>query len=799
MFSRESAQLVKKIQVFLYLMVIAVACLTAAAPAQARTNSTYRGTVKIAAVQTSPRFADKAYNLNVMLAKTAEAAGNGANLIVFPELALTGYKFANTAEGLPYAEPVPGPSTQIMARQAAQLGVYIVFGMLETDGQNLYDAVVFVGPEGFIGKYEKIHMGHRSEALTFTRGSKAPPVFDTPIGRIGIASCYDGAFPETGRRMGVQGAQIMVLIDTENGTTWRDYVRSRAAENGAYAVVANRVGGERLSTFNGYSLIAGPDYQLLANAGTTNEETIYADVDLGALGDSFVSQRRPELYGALTEPLDEQILSVDLEPRSNVTGTATVVDTTVVTASHDEGERVTATLKGPDGRTYATAKGKLGVDSTRVRFTVPATAPAGEYTVEAAVGEHRQRQVSSADYTIKATAKPGVLAELPVGAGAARSSTIYVSFDEEVETSTNVPFQLVGPAGAVTLTGAINNAGVDNRLSAAYSNLAYGAAYEVIVPAGSVRSVAHGTYNDEARFTFTVQPQPTMVDAAAVQMDPQHLDVAANLATVLGTFGEAAVGGADLVVFPELALTGTNLTSRAQAASVAESVPGPSTNALVAKAKETGAYAVVGLVERDGKRLYDTIVLVGPNGLVGKHRSTHLSPSQDGVFDQGNAVSPVFASTLGPIGLTFGYENYFPEVIRSLSIRGALLLTGSYADDGVMWQELARTRASENKVYVIAANRVGTDNGVSYGGKSLIASTSRKINAQAGATSTEIVKASLDMYEITKRYYSYIDRATGKVRSTHYFLDRRPNLYGSLTKACVGRRAAGRDFGPGAA
>lgn len=314
------------------------------------------------------------------LAKTEEAAANGAKLIVFPELSLTAYKYLQTAEGLLYAEPVPGPSTEAMAAKAAELGVYVVFGLLETDGESLFDGVVLVGPEGYIGTYAKWTISSRSEALTFTRGWETPPVFETAIGRIGIASCYDGAFPEVTRLLGLQGAQIMVLIDTENGTTWRDYVRSRAVENGACAVVANRVGGERLSTFNGYSLIAAPSFDLLANASTTDEETIYATVDLGALGPSLVAERRPELYGALSEPLPAQILSVDVEPTSNVTGQATAVAVTAVTASIPSGTPVVTRLIGPDGKTYARAVKKLGVDRIRVALDVPAAAPPGTYT-----------------------------------------------------------------------------------------------------------------------------------------------------------------------------------------------------------------------------------------------------------------------------------------------------------------------------------------------------------------------------------------------------------------------------------
>ena len=89
----------------------------------------------------------------------------------------------------------------------------------------------------------------------------------------------------------------------------------------------------------------------------------------------------------------------------------------------------------------------------------------------------------------------------------------------------------------------------------------------------------------------------------------------------------------------------------------------------------------------------------------------------------------MFETVAGPVGLVSGYENYFPEVARSLAIRGALVIAGGYDEQGTIWRELARTRGSEDKIYMLAANQSAA------GGKSLIASTSRAINAEmTGAT-----------------------------------------------------------------
>jgi predicted amidohydrolase len=731
--------------------------------------------------------------LNAILAKVDGAAQNGAQLVAFPELALTGYKYAHSAEALEYAETVPGPSTEAVAAKAQEHGVYVVFGLLEKDGADVFDTVVLVGPEGYVGKYRKVHEGYQSESLVFTRGSRVPPVFATPIGRIGLANCYDGAFPEAARLLALQGADIMVFIYNESGAVWRDYVLSRATENGAFVVAPNRIGSERLSSFNGTSIIAGPGFQTLAIAGATGEQTIYADLDLGQLSSTALSGRRPALYEAIAEPYPAQILSADATPESSVAGEETGTDVTIVTASIAPGTPVTATLRTAEGVVIATVRDRLDCNRKRLGLQIPAAATPGDYLIHVAVGRHDAKTVDL-PFTVKAIQKPVALGRLPVGEGAANKGTIYVSYDLNVKASTSVPIQLIGPSSTVTLRATINTSGIDNRLSASYSGLAYGASYTVVIPAGSVQSIADLTYNDELRFQFVVQPAPLIFKAAAVQTLPQRLNVEGNLAMMLAKVDEAAASGSKLVVFPELTLSGNGFASWAEAAGVAETIPGPSVDSMVAKTAGLGVYVAFGMLEKDGlpcshcfhgrgwrHGLYSTMVLVGPEGYVGKYRKTHVGASGDDRFLRaGDAPSEVFETTLGPIGLSLGRETFYPEVARSLFVRGALLIASGQADDTTLWAELARTRASENKVYYVAANRVGTEGETLYSGLSIMAATSRKVLVQASATSEQIVYADLNMYDIQKRIYQYIDRPTGKVKATDYNFDRSPFLYEAL-------------------
>jgi predicted amidohydrolase len=432
---------------------------------------TYSGIVKVAAVQTSPRMFDNAYNLSVMLSKTDEAAQNGASLVAFPELSLTAYKYSNTAEAMLYAEPVPGPSTDAMAAKAVERGVFVVFGLLEKAGEDVFDTVAFVGPEGYIGKYRKVHQGYQSESLVFSRGTEPPPVFATSIGRIGLANCYDGAFPETARLLALQGADIMVYIYNESGAVWRDYVLSRGAENNAFVVAPNRIGSERLSSFNGGSFIGAPGFQILATAGAAAEQTVYADLDLGSLGTSSYMKRRPELYEAVAEPYPPQILSADITPEANVTGSAQDVAVTIVTASIPPRTPVVAELRTEAGVAVASIAGHLGCNRKRLTLSIPAAAEAGNYAIHVTATPHEgEPQSVVLPYTIKPTQKPVAMGRLPVGAGATVSGSVYVSFDINVKAATKIPITLVGPTSTKALSGSVNNDWV--RATPAWSTMA---------------------------------------------------------------------------------------------------------------------------------------------------------------------------------------------------------------------------------------------------------------------------------------------------------------------------------------
>jgi len=268
----------------------------------------------VAVAQTEPKLAEKERNLEICVARMEEAAAAGAQLLVLPECAIPGYMFDSADEALPYAEEIPGPSSEILERECSRLGLHVVCGLLERDGDVLHNAAVLVGPAGLIGAYRKTHLPYLGVDRFVVPGDELC-VWDTPLGRIGVEICYDLRFPEVTRTLALRGADIVTLptnfpiaarVQTELITV------ARAAENRVYLLAANRVGKERWGEFCGWSQIVDPHGRRLAEAGETEEALLVADVEIEKARDKdyvvpgeyelyLFGHRRPELYGALVE------------------------------------------------------------------------------------------------------------------------------------------------------------------------------------------------------------------------------------------------------------------------------------------------------------------------------------------------------------------------------------------------------------------------------------------------------------------------------------------------------------------
>ncbi len=269
--------------------------------------------VRVAVAQTNPRLGHNAENLTDIVARLREAAANGAQLAVFPECAISGYGFADLEAARAAAESVPGPTTAALSGVCAELGLYTVVGLLERAGEHVFNTAVLVGPEGLLGSYRKVHLPYLGVDRFATPGDRGFEVWDTALGCVGIAICYDLRFPEALRALALQGADIIALPTNwpETSELMPDFVtRTRALENRTYLLACNRVGEESGFRFFGRSQVVGTSGKVFVEA-TGGLQTIYADIEPararekrivireGAFEMDTFADRRPECYGVL--------------------------------------------------------------------------------------------------------------------------------------------------------------------------------------------------------------------------------------------------------------------------------------------------------------------------------------------------------------------------------------------------------------------------------------------------------------------------------------------------------------------
>jgi predicted amidohydrolase len=269
---------------------------------------------KIAGVQMDCRLGDKRANLEVICARLHEASGQGAKLVVFPECILTGYGFRNPEEAWPHAETVPGPSTESLGAECRRLGVWAVFGLLEREGDRLFNACALLGPRGVAVSYRKVHLPCLGVDRFTTPGDRPFAVHDLGGLRLGINICYDGSFPEASRALTLLGADLIALPTNWPTNAWRNpkfVVQTRALENHIYYAAVNRIGEESGFRFIGQSRIVDCSGDLLAASDGEEESILYAEIDPSRARDkrvvnipgeyevNRVVDRRPEMYGPL--------------------------------------------------------------------------------------------------------------------------------------------------------------------------------------------------------------------------------------------------------------------------------------------------------------------------------------------------------------------------------------------------------------------------------------------------------------------------------------------------------------------
>lgn len=246
-------------------------------------RSSEESRVIIACCQIEPRVGQKDRNVesSLRLAETA-VIQHGARLILLPELVNTGYVFETREEAFSLAEKVPGgETTGLWEEFSMERGVYFAAGLAELDDGRLYNSSVLLGPDGYIGKYRKLHLWNR-EKLFFEPGDLGLPVFHTPIGRLSMIICYDMWFPETMRICALQGSDIVLNLTNwvssdefeKDGRITRAVCAAQAHLSSIFIAASDRIGVERGQPFLGMSMIVGPKGELLAGPASYDKEEI---------------------------------------------------------------------------------------------------------------------------------------------------------------------------------------------------------------------------------------------------------------------------------------------------------------------------------------------------------------------------------------------------------------------------------------------------------------------------------------------------------------------------------------------
>ncbi|WP_017242203.1 carbon-nitrogen hydrolase family protein [Streptomyces sp. SS] len=264
--------------------------------------------LRTALLQSSGELGDVAANIKILDEAAARAAAAGADLLLAPELFLTGYAIG--ADMARLAEPVDGPSSRAVAAVAVRHGLAVGYGYPERDTERhgvLYNAAQLIGADGApLANYRKTHLFGDFEATWFTPGDQA--VVQAELGglTVGLMICYDVEFPENVRAQALAGTDLLLVptaLMHPAEVVPLSVVPVRAFENQLYIAYANRTGPEGDFEFVGLSTLAGPDGTARVRAGR-GEDLVLGDVDPAFLAASrkenpYLRDRRPGLYGSL--------------------------------------------------------------------------------------------------------------------------------------------------------------------------------------------------------------------------------------------------------------------------------------------------------------------------------------------------------------------------------------------------------------------------------------------------------------------------------------------------------------------
>jgi N-carbamoylputrescine amidase len=245
-----------------------------------------------------------------------DAANAGADLVIFPELSFTPFYPRVPLEEqsddllIDLAEPMPGPTTESVAEAAAEYGVVVLFNMLERDDGVTYNTTPVIDADGTVlGCTRMMHVPEYRNCHGpdyYTPGDTGAPVYDTAVGRVGVANGYDRHYPEYLRALAMQDAEVVAVPQAGTSGQWpegmyKSEIQVGSFQHGFFMAMANRVGQERNVLFDGRSLVTDPSGRVVADAPSGNAIILMASIDLDKCADAparghFLPGRRPEEY-----------------------------------------------------------------------------------------------------------------------------------------------------------------------------------------------------------------------------------------------------------------------------------------------------------------------------------------------------------------------------------------------------------------------------------------------------------------------------------------------------------------------
>jgi N-carbamoylputrescine amidase len=252
-------------------------------------------TLVVAAISLMSKMADPKSNLEKAAEVIAKAVKSGAEIVVFPETYITGYT-CGEVEGkfFDLAEPIPGPSTEVLVKQAKKYNVYIASGLVEANQDYpglIHNSAVFLGPEGILHVHRKVHLPNfppfKEISYGFTPGDKFTVFKIKQNWNIGMLICYDASFPEPARLMVINGADLLITLSAgpnETEKAWTLINQMRARENTVFYLFSNVVGTQWGDiTFFGGPAIVAPDGEFLMRGKVGEEDLIVARLEATAL------------------------------------------------------------------------------------------------------------------------------------------------------------------------------------------------------------------------------------------------------------------------------------------------------------------------------------------------------------------------------------------------------------------------------------------------------------------------------------------------------------------------------------